>query len=263
MIPILTLTTDFGLTDHYVGTMKGVILGRCPAAIIVDVCHEVSPFSLWQGAYTIDQAAPFFNAGTTHVVVVDPGVGTSRRAVLVEAIGQRFIAPDNGVLSMILARDRTAIAREITNRDLFLPALSSTFHGRDLFAPVAAMLASGLSRVEDVGPVISDLIVLSDFEPAQTQPGHWDGRVLSVDRFGNVITNFKSNRFITPGAAVHIGGHIVRSFRRTFGDEGPQGECFYYPGSSGFIELAISWQSAAQSLGAAPGTKVRLSEGPR
>ncbi len=198
MGPLLTLTTDFGLRDHYVGTMKGVILSRCPEAHIVDISHGVPPFSLWTGAYTIDQAAPYFPAGTIHVVVVDPGVGTTRRAILAEAIGQQFIAPDNGVLSMILARDPGAVVREITNQELFLPAVSATFHGRDIFAPVAASVACGRARPEEVGPILTAVERLPNVEPVQQANGDWVGTVLSVDHFGNVITNFRASRFSDP-----------------------------------------------------------------
>src|SRR5581483_10205191 len=129
--PIVTFTTDFGLADHYAGTMKGVLLSRCPEARLVDISHEIPPFSIHAGAYAIDQAAPYFPPRTVHVVVIDPGVGTARRAVLLEALGQYFIAPDNGVLSMIAARDKNWRAFEIANPALWASSPSSTFHGRD------------------------------------------------------------------------------------------------------------------------------------
>ena len=150
--PIVTLTTDFGLADHYVGTMKGVILSRCPGAQLVDISHEIPPFSIFSAAYTIDQAALYFPPGTVHLIVVDPGVGTPRRALCAEALGHLFVAPDNGVLSLVAARDANLRARELTNRELWLRTPSATFHGRDIFAPAAAALASGSARFEDVGP---------------------------------------------------------------------------------------------------------------
>ena len=131
-LPILTLTTDFGLSDHYVGTMKGVILGICPKAQIVDIGHEVSPFEITEGAYLIAQAYRYFPPKTVHVVVVDPGVGTARRPILMEAAGQYFIAPDNGVLAMIYTREQARI-RLISNEKYFLHPVSRTFHGRDIF----------------------------------------------------------------------------------------------------------------------------------
>ena len=257
MTPILTLPTDFGLADHYAGTMKGVILSRCPGAIIVDISHEVAPFSVWSGAYTIDQAAPYFPAGTVHAVVVDPGVGTSRRAILAEAIGQLFVAPDNGVLSMILSRDSGASVREITNPQLFLEPLSSTFHGRDLFAPVAASLASGTVGSDRVGPLLSRPELLPDLEPLKVANGNWLGRVLSVDRFGNVITNFRASRFREDSFAIRFRKRVVETYRKTFSGAA-EGECFVYSGSSGFIELAINQGNAAGFLGISPGDKIEL-----
>ncbi|MGH9552495.1 MAG: SAM hydrolase/SAM-dependent halogenase family protein, partial [Terriglobales bacterium] len=124
--PIITLTSDFGLQDHYVGAMKGVILNRCPQAHLVDITHDIPPFSLYAGAYAIDQTAQFFPPGAIHVVVVDPGVGTDRKPLLVEFQEQLFIAPDNGVLSLALARNGNSTARELTNRELWLPNPSST-----------------------------------------------------------------------------------------------------------------------------------------
>jgi len=256
--PIITLTTDFGLTDHYAGTMKGVILERCPNAHIVDISHQVPAFSVWSGAYSISQAAPYFPAGSIHVVVVDPGVGTDRRAILAEASGQLFIAPDNGVLSLVLEPAPQARVREITRTELFRPAVSSTFHGRDVFAPVAAALASGVAGPESVGCSISDFVLLHGIQPKKTGPGQWLGRVLSVDHFGNVITNFKVDRFSPGGFTVEAPLHTVREFRNTFGDAGR--ECFSYFGSSGYIELGINQQSAAAFLGIHAGDTVLLYE---
>ncbi len=152
---IITLTTDFGLSDHYVGTMKGVILSRCPQIVIVDITHDLPAFSILAGAYTISQAARFFPPGTIHVIVVDPGVGTCRKPILAEAAGHLFIAPDNGVLTLILAEDKQAVVREITNRAFWRHSPSETFHGRDIFAPAAAVIASGAETAENAGPVLS------------------------------------------------------------------------------------------------------------
>src|SRR5436305_5707584 len=142
--PILTLTTDFGLSDHYVGTMKGVILGICPQAQIVDVSHEVTPFEAAEGAFIVAQAYRYFPSRTIHVVVVDPGVGSARRPILVEAGGHYFIAPDNGVLTMVLDSHPGYSARHLTAREYFRGMVSQTFHGRDIFAPVAGHLALGV-----------------------------------------------------------------------------------------------------------------------
>ncbi len=258
--PIITLTTDFGLADHYVGTMKGVLLNICPDARLVDISHEVPAFSIYAGAYAIAQAAPFFPPGTVHVVVVDPGVGTSRKAVLLEAEKQYFIAPDNGVLSLIFLRHRNAKIWEITNRRLWRNSLSNTFHGRDLFAPVAAALANGSARPDDVGSQLEEIITLPDLQPAETQPGFWRGRVLSVDHFGNVITNFLCAEFreIMQGDfALLAREQKIVEFRTTFG-QAPDGLCFAYCGSSEYIEIGMNQRSAAQYLEIAPGDTVAL-----
>jgi S-adenosyl-L-methionine hydrolase (adenosine-forming) len=258
MAPVVTLTTDFGVQDHYVGTMKGVILSRCAEARIVDITHEIPPFSIVSGAYAIDQAAPYFPAGTVHVVVIDPGVGTERRPLCMEALGQFFIAPDNGVLSMIAMRDGKAEARELANRRFWLESASATFHGRDIFAPVGAAIASGAAQAEDLGPVIGDMVLLGELAPRQVERGVWQGKVLSVDRFGNVITNFRSG--VAGGRfAIEAGGKRVERFARTFG-EAAQGECFAYFGSSGYVELGINQQSAARVLGVAAGDVITLRE---
>jgi hypothetical protein len=252
--PIITLTTDFGLQDHYVGAMKGVILSRCPEAHLVDITHDIPPFSLYAGAYAVDQAAPFFPPGTIHVVVVDPGVGTDRKPLLVECQQQFFIAPDNGVLSLALARTTRNTAREITNRDLWLPHPSSTFHGRDIFAPVAAALASGTSRAEDIGPLLEHIQRLPDLEPIQLDHGAWQGKILSVDRFGNLVTNFR-----LPGGSfsLTIGEHVITEFRQSFGAATP-GLVFAYFGSSGYLEIAMNQGNAARTVRAAAGDSAIL-----
>jgi hypothetical protein len=258
--PVVTLTTDFGLADHYVGTMKGVLLTRCPSVRIIDISHEIPPFSIHSGAYTIDQAAPYFPAGTIHVIVVDPGVGTARKPLLLDALGQWFIAPDNGVLSMIIGRDQKANAREITNRDLWLNSPSSTFHGRDIFAPAAAALASSAANAEKIGPIVGKIELLPDLYARQVKPGQWKGKLLSIDRFGNAITNFSIAAFTIIASSrfsLHVGRHRITAFQATFG-EAPDGVCFAYFGSSGYIELAVKQQSAAALLNASAGDRVTL-----
>ncbi|HZS56714.1 MAG TPA: SAM-dependent chlorinase/fluorinase [Bryobacteraceae bacterium] len=254
--PIITLTTDFGLSDHYVGTIKGVILTRCPNATIVDITHELPPFSILAGAYAISQTASFFPAGTIHVIVVDPGVGTERKAVLAEASNQFFVAPDNGLLTLILNRDKRAVVREITNRSLWLDSPSQTFHGRDVFSPVAAFLASGKAKPEDVGPVLDHPERFRDISPRQVQPGVWEGVVLSADRFGNLITNFLSS---TSGTTfiLDVNRHKVNRFHKTFG-EASTGILFAYHGSSGFVEVGMNQQSAADALGVSPGDRITM-----
>lgn len=258
--PIITLTTDFGLSDHYVGTMKGVLLSYFPDARLVDISHEVPAFSIHAGAYTIDQAAPYFPRGTVHLIVIDPGVGTARKPLLLEALGQHFVAPDNGVLSLIFARDKNAIAHEITNRELWLPNPSATFHGRDIFAPVAAAVASGGAAAENVGPLLSKIEQLSNIGPEQIERGVWRGIVWSVDHFGNVITNFPAidfARIADSPFTLHFRAHEVTEFRPTFGDAAP-GLCFAYFGSSGYVEIGINQASAAAVLEIKPGDRIQL-----
>ena len=254
--PIVTLTSDFGISDHYVGTMKGVILSRCPKATIIDITHELPAFSILAGAYAISQAAHFFPAGTVHMIVVDPGVGTERKAIVAEAGNQVFVAPDNGLLTLILDRDKNAVVREITNRSLWLESPSLTFHGRDVFSPVAASLAGGKAKPEDVGPVLARPEQFRDLSPREVHPGVWEGIVLSTDHFGNLITNFLSS---TSGKTfiLDVNRHKVNKFHKTFG-EAPPGVLFVYHGSSGYLEIGMNQQSAAEALGVSPGDRVTL-----
>lgn len=252
MSVLITLTTDFGWKDHYVGTMKGVILSRCPTATLVDISHGVTPFSIWEGAYTIAQSASFFPTGTIHVVVIDPGVGTDRKAILAEANGQFFIAPDNGVLSMVFAG---GMVREITNRELLLQSVSSTFHGRDVFAAVAGAIGSRVPATE-VGPVLDVPVRLSEVAPFENGDGTWTGRVLSVDQFGNVITNIPAGSFNDIG--IYTGGALIDRFCKTFAAS-PSGEMFLYAGSSGYFEIAVNQGNAAKATGFRPGDRIRFS----
>src|SRR5579864_6235147 len=174
--PLITLTTDFGTSDHFAGTMKGVILRIAPTAQIIDISHEVQSFDVTGGAFTIAEAYRYFPKKTIHVVVVDPGVGSTRRPLLAEAAGQYFIAPDNGVLSMIFAGEKSKV-RHITNERYFLHPVSRTFHGRDVFAPVAAHLASGIAPAR-FGKLVDDYLRLNFDRPTQTGKSAWTGSVL-------------------------------------------------------------------------------------
>jgi S-adenosylmethionine hydrolase len=257
---VITLTTDFGTRDHYVAAMKGVLASLCPQALVIDVTHELPPFGILAGAYSIHQAAPFFPAATIHIVVVDPGVGTSRRALLVDTGHHFFLAPDNGVLSFILHQNPNAHVWELTNRRLWLDAVSPTFHGRDVFAPVAAALAAGKAKPKDTGWRCGDPVILESLEPAEIERGVWQGTILSVDRFGNVITNFASEgsgAALERGFRLEIGRHRVTAFHQTFG-EAPPGQVFSYRGSSGYLEIAMNQRSAAERLGVGPGSSLTL-----
>lgn len=258
--PIVTLTTDFGLTDHYVGTMKGVILSRCPGARVVDITHGITPFTILEGAYAIDQAAPYFPSGTIHVVVIDPGVGTDRKGLAVAARGQIFVAPDNGVLGLILARDPAARAFELTNRGLWLPETSATFHGRDIFAAVAGALANGSAQLPAVGPEAKAVTHIEGLTAVEIQPNIWRGLVLSVDHFGNVITNLPAKRFPALSRrtfSIRTRKTAITRFSQTFG-AAETSEPFAYFGSSGFIELALNQRSLAALSGIVVGDEVVL-----
>jgi S-adenosylmethionine hydrolase len=256
--PVITLTTDFGGSDHFVAVMKGVILGICPHARIVDISHEIAPFEISQGAFLIAEASRWFPRKTVHVVVVDPGVGTSRRPVLIEANGQYFVGPDNGVLAMVYA-DVPHKAREITAARYFNEPLSRTFHGRDIFAPVAAHLASGV-RPASFGKLIDDHLKLAFYKPQRTAKRVWTGTILHADRFGNLITNFHIEEFPdvrTRPFQMVVGLQTISRLALSYADSDP-GEAFVIVGSSGFIEVACNQASAAKVLGCGVGAPVEL-----
>jgi S-adenosyl-L-methionine hydrolase (adenosine-forming) len=260
--PIVTLTTDFGLADHFVGAMKGVILSIEPRARIVDITHQIAPFACTEAAFVLSQVHGCYPRGTVHVVVVDPGVGTARRALLAEAAGQFFVAPDNGVLSMIYAREKHKV-RAITAERYLRRPVSRTFHGRDVFAPVAAHLAHGLPPAR-FGRPVSDYMRGEFALPVLTGKSGWTGSVLKVDRFGNLITNFPSAEH----AGLRTGGFEIRAGRRRITAcassyaHGRHGELIVIAGSSGFLEIAANQRSAAKLTGSAAGDVVQLILGP-
>ncbi len=260
--PILTLTTDFGLSDHYVGTMKGVILGICPEARIVDISHGARPFEIGEGAYLIAQAYRYFPRKTVHVVVVDPGVGTFRRPILMEAAGQYFVAPDNGVLAMVYAREVHKI-RLISNEKYFRKPVSRTFHGRDIFAPVAASLAAG-EPASRMGKIVKDYLRPVFEKPQRTGKRSWMGRILWIDRFGNVVTNFLASEFpdLERGDfSLALGPWAAGVMARSYAECGP-GELFAIEGSSGYIEVSVGQGSAAKTIGCETGAAVELTVWP-
>jgi S-adenosylmethionine hydrolase len=253
--PLITLTTDFGNRDHFVGTMKGVILGIAPRTRIVDISHEIAPFEIADGAFTIAQAWRYFPKKTIHVVIVDPGVGSARRPLLAEAGGHYFIAPDNGVLSIIGPEK----VRHITNDRYFVHPLSRTFHGRDIFAPVAAHLATGIPPAR-FGKRIEDYLRLTFHLPNRTGKHVWTGAVLKVDRLGNLITNLHIDEFPavkTRPFDLNVGLEKIARLALTFTECAP-GELFAIVGSSGYLEVATNQGSAAKALGCAAGSPVEL-----
>ena len=260
--PIITLTTDFGINDHFVGTMKGVILNIAPDAAIVDISHSVQPFDVLDGALTVSQAYSYFPTGTVHVVVVDPGVGTARRPIIASSDGHHFVAPDNGVLSLVYAREERMHVRHVTSEHYFLQPVSNTFHGRDIFAPVGAYLAK-MVDTEKFGEEIEDFARFSAPRPKKISENTLRGVVLKVDRFGNLITN------ITPADApklfeaqpgpfkIAVGNCEITEIRQIYAGGAP-GEVFGIAGSMGFLEIAANRGAAAQLAAAGKGSDVTI-----
>lgn len=260
--PIITLTTDFGTSDHLVGTMKGVILNINAAARIVDINHGVVPYDLLDGALSIANAYAFFPARTVHIVVVDPGVGTDRRPILVSAGNQYFVAPDNGVLSMIYERESCTV-RHITAEHYFLNPISPTFHGRDIFAPSAAFLSKTF-QTDAFGEVVTDFVRFT-MPKAKANGTSIKGVVLRVDAFGNLMTNLTAENI--PSASLQggpiqlsVSGKSVGQFVRTFAAGNP-GEPVAILGSAGYVEIAVNRGSAARTLGVGRGAEVTLDNG--
>lgn len=257
---IVTLTTDFGAGDPYVGIMKGVILNINPDVELVDLCHDIRAYDVMEAAYIISQAYRFFPPWTIHLVVVDPGVGTARRPILVSADKWLFVAPDNGVLSMIYAQQENASVRHITANHYFLEPASKTFHGRDIFAPVAGWLSRRV-EYEKFGDIITDYVRFAPPQPKRLNEKLLKGMVVRVDRFGTLMTNltpadvpelFQAN---PSSFKIVVGKAEITQLKQAYAD-GAQGEVFAILGSSGYIEIAANRASAAQALGAGKGAEV-------
>jgi S-adenosylmethionine hydrolase len=263
--PIITLTTDFGNSDHFVGTMKGVILDILPEARIVDICHSVQAFDVLDGALTISQAYSYFPNRTIHVVIVDPGVGTARRPILASSDKYHFVAPDNGVLSLVYAREPRMHVRHITSEHYFLQPVSNTFHGRDIFAPVAAYLAKEVDSLK-FGDEVEDYVRFSAPKPKAVDQNRVRGVVLKVDRFGNLITNITPQDvpmlFAAEGKAfkIVVGNCEITEIHSAYA-EGAPGEVMGVLGSMGFLEIAANRGAAAQLTGAGKGTDVTITLG--
>jgi S-adenosylmethionine hydrolase len=265
---IITLTTDFGLNDHFVGAMKGVILDLAPDAQIIDINHSVQAFDVLDGALTISQAYSYYPSGTVHMVIVDPGVGTARRPILLTGDRHQFLAPDNGVLSLIYDREERLSVRHITAEHYFLQPRSSTFHARDIFSPVAAYLAKGVDP-DRFGEEITDYVRFNAPRPKPIDERTLRGVVLKVDRFGNLITNitpqdlpalFEAN---APPFKISVGSKGQANRLCTSYAEGTPGEVFGILGSMGYLELAANRGSAFQLVGAGKGSEVNVVMDPR
>jgi S-adenosyl-L-methionine hydrolase (adenosine-forming) len=253
--PVVTFTTDFGTRDSFVGTMKGVVLTRCPDAQLVDICHEVPPQDVRVGALRIAAAAPYFPPGTVHVVVVDPGVGTMRRPIAIAAGSQLFVGPDNGVLALAAppAADGWH-AVHLTKSERWLPTVSTTFHGRDVFSPVAGFLAAG-GQLADVGDPIDSIVPL-DLPQISASGDGLEGVVLDVDRFGNLTTNVRGVDLVGhPVASIGVGSAHIGEIGETYD---PSRRLVALINSEGWLEIAAPLGNAAELLGVTIGEPIRV-----
>jgi len=257
---IVTLTTDFGSSDHSVGVMKGVILSVNPDAEIVDICHDIRPYDVLEGALAIAQAYSYFPLGAIHLVVVDPGVGSARRPLLVGTSRHFFIAPDNGVLSLVYAREPDILARHITSSHYFLEPVSQTFQGRDIFAPVAGWLSRRVDP-DKFGDPIEDFVRFAPPQPKRVNERLLKGVVMRVDHFGTLITNFSATDIPQlfgenpPPFKIMVGKSEVTKMKSSYSQAVP-GEIFVILGSGGYLEISANRASASQALGVGKGAEV-------
>ncbi|MBA2646537.1 MAG: SAM-dependent chlorinase/fluorinase [Pyrinomonadaceae bacterium] len=258
---IVTLLTDFGTTDYFVGAMKGALLSVCPDACIIDITHEVPAHDIEAGAFILFAAHEAFPPCTIHVAVVDPGVGSARRPILVVSGGHFFVGPDNGLFSYIYERAHTPQVFHLTNEKFFRPSRSTTFHGRDVFAPVAGALAGGIMPAS-FGEAITDYYQIPSAKPKRLDDGTLEASIIHIDRFGNCVTNI--TRQDAPDAArgswhLVVGSHQVRAVREFFAaEDGASEELFAVWGSAGFLEIAVFCGSAARVLNARRGQAVSV-----
>ncbi len=258
--PILTLTTDFGTKDGFVGTLKGVIWGICPTARIADISHEISPQNVIEGSFALWRAYSFFPPKTVHIAVIDPGVGTNRRALVARIGKYTFIGPDNGLFTPIIEeaekKKQPMELVHLTNEKYFLTDVSRTFHGRDIFAPVAAYIANGVGLAE-LGPFITDPVRLQMPKPVKTETG-WSAHITVIDVFGNLTTDLPSGK-LTGTKLFHfnIHGNVVNGLMASYGHAQP-GALIALADSENFIEIAIVNGSAQRTLNARVGDIVEV-----
>jgi hypothetical protein len=256
------LLTDFGYQDPFVGIMKGVILGLCPNAVLVDLCHDTAAYEILAGSFLLQSAVRFFPPGTIHVAVVDPGVGGPRRPILAHIDDQLFVAPDNGLLSYPMVHGSIRAVRALTSQEYFLRPVSASFHGRDVFAPVAGHLARGVP-LERFGPELMDAVRLSIPRPRLDEAGTLSGQVIRIDHFGNCITNIAREDLQSfaaearGGIRVFLKDGCVGGIVQFFGEVGPGGRGALI-GSAGYLELFAHQEDLARQWGIAPGARVWL-----
>lgn len=262
---VVTLLTDFGVGDAYVGMMKGVILSVNPVSTVVDITHHIDPQDITQAAYIIESSFRYFPEGTVHLVVVDPGVGSDRSIIAMETRGHFFVAPDNGVLSLLMHKEKMDDIVRLDNSDYFLKPVSRTFHGRDIFAPVGAFITKGVGLKELGTPVHRDQPLCLDIrEPVISENGELAGVIISIDRFGNLVTNIDLKRLeilcktdTKNNLMVWIGGKRIKGLSDYFGQVEPN--CpLAIVGSLGYLEIAVNCGNARRYFKAEKGDMVRV-----
>jgi len=258
---IIVMLTDFGLKDGFVGTMKGVIYGINPRAKIVDLSHDISPQNIREADFVLRSSAKYFPGGSVFLVVVDPGVGSSRKAIILKTGNGLYIAPDNGVLSGIYREEKEVEIIEVTGKKYFLPALSNTFHGRDIFAPVAAHLSKGLPP-EFAGEKIQEITIFEEDIPSIDENHKICGTVIYVDKFGNLITNISESfldKNINPEGKIifKLKDKLIKGLSNCYSEK-PPGEPLAVMGSSGYLEIAVNCGRGEEFFGCGPGEKVFL-----
>jgi S-adenosyl-L-methionine hydrolase (adenosine-forming) len=254
-MPVITLLSDFGLSDHFVASMKGVLLSLNPDLRLVDISHLIFPQDIFSGAFTLGQAYYNFPVNTIHLAVVDPGVGTDRKGLVVSAGGQVFVAPDNGILTYVMEAHPDFTAYEITADHYYHKPVAKTFHGRDVFAPIAAWISRGIP-LHQIGTVLPNPVRLNLPVVKRVKDALIQGTILAVDRFGNLITNLKPVDLPRPFKLL-AGQREITSLFKTYG-EGSQGEAFIVTGSSGYLEIAVKDGSAAAVLNLKSGSPVGI-----
>jgi len=262
-VPTITLLSDFGLKDSYVAQMKAAILSICPKATIVDISHQVERHNLIMGAFILASAAPYFPDGTVHVAVVDPSVGGKRRPILIETNRSFYVGPDNGLLVLAAKSDEIKTVYHIVGERFMAEQVSATFHGRDIFAPVAAHVANGVEPSK-IGRMITDFAV-SDYSEAKKERGTVDCEVVHIDGFGNIVTNLHSRdldktviRYGSSFKLKHDSKSVALKLCRTYSDV-QVGTLLGLIGSHGFLEIAVNQGSAAERLEVTQGSKLKLS----
>jgi S-adenosylmethionine hydrolase len=261
---IITLLTDFGAQDYFVGAMKGVILSINSEANIVDISHDIPPQDIEAAAFNLFCCYQTFPSGTVHVAVVDPGVGSDRKPIAIECAQKLFVGPDNGLFSWICDRENEWRGVQLTDSKFFRQPVSNNFHGRDIFAPIAAELSKGIA-IHELGEALSDIVRLEPLKARRLEDGTIEGRVIHIDHFGNCVTNLTATELLSEGDAtswkIIIDGREIDSFRKFFAEDDDRGT-FGILGSAGFLELVARNRSAAQILNIRRGQTIRLISAP-